>query len=283
LTDPAPVVGRQSIGRTAEEIFERAERIYLGSELSAAELEQAQAAYPGERFEAGIGEHFAAGRELVQRFRNGLETNPHGFAVSVSALDWRRAGVERPIINPELRRLYSISLRRFHPLLRSTDDDFKHGLEWATKPLASRAALLMPRTNGEDVSWEIFDYIRDWADGELQSNVDPRLHAIPKDTWDWIIQELSPEDLTLVWYTAYSRADFDACLAALRKARIGSHDPTNALVMSAEGAVLRELGRPEEAVVVYDQVVERFGEAPEPALREQVAMALVNKRSALER
>ena len=32
---------------------------------------------------------------------------------------------------------------------------------------------------------------------------------------------------------------------------------------------------------VYDEVVARFGEATEPALREQVAMALVNKASRL--
>ncbi|MGH3791902.1 MAG: hypothetical protein ACRDQ9_14135, partial [Pseudonocardiaceae bacterium] len=33
----------------------------------------------------------------------------------------------------------------------------------------------------------------------------------------------------------------------------------------------------EEEVEVYDQVVARFGADPEPALREQVAKALVNK------
>ena len=39
--------------------------------------------------------------------------------------------------------------------------------------------------------------------------------------------------------------------------------------------------RSEEAVGVYDEVVARFGDAPEPALREQVAKALVNKGVAL--
>ena len=37
------------------------------------------------------------------------------------------------------------------------------------------------------------------------------------------------------------------------------------------------LGRSEEALAVYDDVVARYGDAPEPALREQVASALVNK------
>ena len=37
------------------------------------------------------------------------------------------------------------------------------------------------------------------------------------------------------------------------------------------------LDRSEEALGVYDEVVARYGDAPEPALREQVARALVNK------
>jgi predicted RNA polymerase sigma factor len=41
--------------------------------------------------------------------------------------------------------------------------------------------------------------------------------------------------------------------------------------------LLRELGRPEEATGIYDQVVALFGEATELGLRKQVAMALVNK------
>ncbi len=41
--------------------------------------------------------------------------------------------------------------------------------------------------------------------------------------------------------------------------------------------VLGELGRSEEAVGVCDDVVARFGDATEPALREQLAKALFNK------
>src|SRR5260370_307258 len=43
------------------------------------------------------------------------------------------------------------------------------------------------------------------------------------------------------------------------------------------GLLLGQLGRFEEEVEVYDEVVARFGDAPEPAPREQVAKALVNK------
>jgi tetratricopeptide (TPR) repeat protein len=49
----------------------------------------------------------------------------------------------------------------------------------------------------------------------------------------------------------------------------------NALVN--KGATLGQLGRNEEAIAVYEDVVARFGTASEPALREPVAKALVNK------
>ncbi len=43
------------------------------------------------------------------------------------------------------------------------------------------------------------------------------------------------------------------------------------------GALLGQLERSEEAIGVYDEVVARFADAPEPALRERVAMALQGK------
>ena len=43
------------------------------------------------------------------------------------------------------------------------------------------------------------------------------------------------------------------------------------------GVLLGEVGRQEEAIAAYDELARRFGEDTDPALREQVAMALVNK------
>lgn len=43
------------------------------------------------------------------------------------------------------------------------------------------------------------------------------------------------------------------------------------------GALLGQLERSEEAIGVYDEVVARFADAPEPALLEPVAMALQGK------
>jgi tetratricopeptide (TPR) repeat protein len=44
-----------------------------------------------------------------------------------------------------------------------------------------------------------------------------------------------------------------------------------------KAATLAELERREEAVAIYEEVVERLGEASDPALREFGAVALIDK------
>jgi hypothetical protein len=107
-------------GRSAREIlslFEAAE-ITLPSELSSSEHEEAQRLYPSQHFTAGIGEHFAAARELIERFKTAIEAHRYGFAVVVSVLYWRLAGMRRPVAEAELRELYTLCLERFYPLLK---------------------------------------------------------------------------------------------------------------------------------------------------------------------
>ncbi|MGH7864248.1 MAG: tetratricopeptide repeat protein [Candidatus Binataceae bacterium] len=54
-------------------------------------------------------------------------------------------------------------------------------------------------------------------------------------------------------------------------------DSAQAHGLFAEGFALGQLGEPAAAIAAYDEVVRRFGDSAEPALREPVAMALVNK------
>ncbi len=41
--------------------------------------------------------------------------------------------------------------------------------------------------------------------------------------------------------------------------------------------MLDRLGRPKDALAAYDEAIARFGDATEPAVREQAAKALVHK------
>ena len=50
-----------------------------------------------------------------------------------------------------------------------------------------------------------------------------------------------------------------------------------AMALFNKGVCLGQLGKNEEAIKTYDEVISRFGDSPEPALKAQVAMALNNK------
>ncbi len=249
--------GEGEIGRSAREVLDLFEtEITVSSEISDAEREEAETLYPGQRFAAGIGEHFAAARELVNKFKTALEVRRHGFAVVVAALDWRRAGMSRPIAETELRELYALCLEHFFPLLRAKDEDYLDGVAWARKPLESRAALLMPATEEGVEGFEIFDYVRDWSDG-AGSDVDWRLRAVPAPTWRFVVSRAGPAEALAVGMTGYIRGSVDAAEDAWAKAA-NSGDPDVASGSEAAfnlGVLLEEQGENARAEEAYQLAI----------------------------
>jgi tetratricopeptide (TPR) repeat protein len=84
----------------------------------------------------------------------------------------------------------------------------------------------------------------------------------------------------------YSYSDtkrFEAALALADKwLALPTLTPAHtALALRTKGVVLFEAGRQHEAIAAYDDVIQRFGTDPAPALRDQVAKVLVNKGVAL--
>ena len=72
--------------------------------------------------------------------------------------------------------------------------------------------------------------------------------------------------------------DPDSLSEALRTSdEVLTLDPKNAQVLQQKGVLLRQLGRHEEEIAVYEEVVERFVDAEEAGLREQAVKALLNK------
>jgi hypothetical protein len=90
------------IGRAARRTLDRATEIYLDFELTDEERVDAQGLYPRERFDHSIGEALVAAGQLTARFDAGRADNPAGYALVWSTIDWRRAGVSRPIRDSEL-------------------------------------------------------------------------------------------------------------------------------------------------------------------------------------
>lgn len=248
--------GEGQIGRSAREVLDLFEtEITVSSEISDAERDVAEDLYPGQRFDAGIGEHFAAAYELIHKFKTGREVHRHGFAVVVAALDWRRAGLSRPITEAELQELYALCLERFSPLSEANDEDYQGGLAWACEPLVSRAALLTRATNGRSKTFEIFDYVRDWSDG-AGGDVDQSLRAVPQTIWRFVISWAVPTEAYAVGVAAYIRANLDAATNALTKAANSDDSNVAPKAAYALGWLLAEQGEVERAEEYYQRAMD---------------------------
>ena len=95
------------IGRAARLTLARSVEIHLDFELTTGERREAEALYPMERFDHSIGEPLAAADQLTARFNAGRADDPAGYALVQATIDWRRAGLSRPIRDSELRELYA--------------------------------------------------------------------------------------------------------------------------------------------------------------------------------
>src|SRR5215217_3495959 len=93
-------------GRTARVALAQASKNPLGFELTNEEREEAETRYPEEHFDHSIGEPLVAADLLTARFDAGRTDSPEGYAIVRAAIDWRRAGIGRPIRDSELRALY---------------------------------------------------------------------------------------------------------------------------------------------------------------------------------
>lgn len=183
------------IGRTARQVLDRARCFWLGSVPSPGELAEATRLYPGEDFADGIGEHFAAAKELLDRFRTG---KPVGVALVRAAVDWQRCGLtERRVTESDLKALYGAYVPAW---VKAATTDVAEELEWAAHPIGSSAALLRAHRNGGERSFHAFDYIIDFVETEQKAQ------PIPITTWKYVLQEASPEEAFAVGVAAYIRA-----------------------------------------------------------------------------
>ncbi|GAA1392110.1 hypothetical protein GCM10009613_35990 [Pseudonocardia kongjuensis] len=185
-----------------------------------------------------------------------------GVAVVRAAVDWARCGRTDPITDEILRHVWTSYLP---PGTVASDDGFTRGIEWALQPVAGSVALLYRAG-----SYLAYDYvvrlIRDR----------PGATGPPDATWRAAVDTAEPDTATAVGEAAYRAHRLEDAAASFRVAHRSSDPAAAALAGGNLGVVLSKLGRPEEAVAVYRQVVDRNGDDPAPAMREQVAGTLVN-------
>lgn len=189
------------------------------------EREEFHRQYPAQSLTGGFGEHFIAAHELVRRFEDGNGGCPHehtGVTCPVSralveaAVDWRRAGMVRPIPEDLLKLLYAVYAQKHRPSVELTDEHYESAIRWAINPIASHIALLErvivhPQdTVSISIGFRPFDYIVDYVDANGQ--------PLEVAAWDILIENLAPSELNRVAQSAYTRNAADIARRAWERA-----------------------------------------------------------------
>lgn len=220
----------------------------------------AQRLYPEEIFRGSIAETLVGGAELVAKYRAGQDTNPAGCAIVQGAIDCRRAGLNRPLTDPELKRLLALYLPRVRAGMPATEAVYQAGLhQWAAVPIASQVALLNPSIASAgavdaDAGWEVLDHALSADEGTLQGY---GARPIPDELWNELIDLASPADASGIIYAAYGRQQAQHAIAAARKAR-KSTDPQAPRAALILGFLLStRQGDTEEAREAYRYYIHR--------------------------
>ncbi|MEU4156479.1 tetratricopeptide repeat protein [Actinoplanes sp. NPDC026670] len=200
-------------------------KVVLDSLLTDEERGHASRLYPQMDFtDRGIGETMVAAPRLESRYHAAADGSPYEWAVLRAVIDWRRAGVDRPIPEPALRDL----ARRYLdvPVPGDDRDAFDTGLRWACQPVAGSIALVRPSGPG----YQAFDYIVEFDESQGRT--------VPAETWDWILGAAEPDDLFRVSLVALIQGRTDVAERAARRAYESAADAETA---ARSGALLGEL------------------------------------------
>ena len=218
------------------------------------------------------GAYVVAGPLLVRRLNDAQvdEEHPCNYALVRTVLDWYRTGITQPIpIDEAIALLHA----RVNGNLAPDQDEIDDALKWAVHAVigAGRRTRQSLVTREKAEALVINDYLID-HDQRQPGNV------VPNAVWQAALHSATTdatqtEQLWRVGLAAYDQQQPEVALSAMQVLA----DLGQAPAMFNTGVLLGELGRSEEEIAVYDELLARFGEAPEPALREQVANALLNK------
>ena len=215
------------------------------------EKAEAERLYPAEHFDGSIAEVLVGARQLIDLYRAGHDRNPAGCAVVQAAVDARRAGVSRPLSDAELRLLFPRYLQAIRIGLAPTDESFKAGIEWATRPVASQVALLkQANPGGEPPIWLVFDHAVTADDG-LLSGYSRRL--FPPATWTELIHILPPEDTFPIGITTH---DHQIAVAAFGKAASSRHADVSAVAAYNLGLLREAEGDTDRARTAYQRAID---------------------------
>ena len=254
------------IGRAARLLLEHADQILVSTHLSRRERAEAERLYPGQPFVRGIGEELLDTAALERAYDAGRTAVPIGWALLQAAVDWRRAGMLRPIPEADLRDLCPRYLDTVPTAAQHAD-----GLAWACRQVAPQMALLRAIGRPRFPSFRPFDHIVAYADWHIAGPA----RRIPHGSWEVIVAKTSPEEAARVGFTAYTRGDHPAADAAWSRASASGDQE----VAPWAAQQLRELrGRPRHSGLVRPALERRR----EPRRSTSVANSTHPSRTASE-
>ncbi|MCX4714951.1 tetratricopeptide repeat protein [Streptomyces virginiae] len=169
--------------RNARQVISRAEKIIVNRRWSNTEVSRARSVSDPRVVDAvahadeyGVAEYLAAGPQLYDELINAWSpgNNPRGAALVSSAIDFKRAGMNKPVDIGSLTRVHDHYLHA-RGGMRLRPESFETALAWATEPLHATTSLLVPYEAG---SYKAFDYLVDKVATEEE------FQEIPDAVWE---------------------------------------------------------------------------------------------------
>jgi non-ribosomal peptide synthetase-like protein len=240
---------RGEIGWVARRILEHATEVLVPARLGAAERADAERLYPEVDLDGGLGQALAAAPSLEWRYRLGQVVAPVGRAMVQAAVDWRRAGMARPIAERELRQLCRRYLEAMHVDPPADSRSYRNGLAWACEPVAPGIALLHradPRRSGTFVASDHIVALADQKAGALGREV-------AAAAWDVAVAAATPEEAVRVGFCAYTRGNHEVAAAAWSRAGASGHAEAAPLAALQLGLLRRQLGDVDGAAAAFEQ------------------------------
>ncbi len=222
--------------------------IDVSVKLTPSELSRAEEFYRstliGEIEQVGLGRRMVAIGELRERLTRSHDDCREGVAVVKAAIDWRRAGAQRPLSVDQLQSLY----RHYLPDdLDPSYELFQTAQRWAREPLpGTRISLLQTAEGG---GYEPFDLAVEVASKEW-----PR---VTRQALGKIIEVAEPQDCFQMAHAAVDANDTTLALNLLRRAELSEDRRLSATSAFNLGVLLADAGDTDDAEVAYRRADER--------------------------
>ncbi|MGX5188708.1 tetratricopeptide repeat protein [Streptomyces avermitilis] len=248
----SPFDNERLLVRNARQIMSRAEKFFLDRRWSQQEVSQANISSDPRLKDAvshadeyGVAEYLAAGPQLYDEWRNAWSpgSHPRAAALVASAIDFKRAGINKPVGIGLLISTHEHYLREKGGV-RLRPETFEEAISWATSSLHATTSLLVPYEAG---TYKAFDYLVDKvANSE-------GVTEIPDVVWDEVLTGELEFDFNTVGEYAAKTGRTDLAERAYRLAGGSDSQGKDAFRL---GYVFSTVGNYDQAVTWYTKSAE---------------------------